>query len=89
MAMLESPAEMPAVIDTYGLPDYRVTTIAVEACGADIRILAGDERFGQTSWSHICTIPATALLKVFPMFEKAAILAMTIAGAAEGMTLPH
>lgn len=89
MAMLESPAETPAIIDTYGLPDYRVTIINVEACGADIRILAGDERFGQVHWSHICTIPATALLTVFPQFEKAAILAMTIAGLVGIMPHPH
>lgn len=88
MAMLESAAEMP-VVDTRGLPNYRVTAIEIEVSGADVRILAGDDRFGRVTWSHICTIPAVSLLKVYPQFEKAMILAMKLVGATEGPIYPH
>ena len=82
MGILECPATMPEV-DTYGIPDYRVTVIRVDVNGADVRILAGDTRFGQVSWSHICTIPAAALLQVFPQFEQAMLMAMNAVGSDE------
>ena len=91
MAMLESATEMPSAIETCGLQTFPVTDVIVEVQGGDVLILAGEKRSDYVNWTHFCRIPAASLLKVFPLFEKAAILAMTVAGAvtADGMILPH
>jgi hypothetical protein len=60
MSVLELPAEMP---DVYGLPEYRVSEMAVEITGHDVRLAFGDRRFGQTQWLYTAVVdPATLLM---------------------------
>ena len=91
MEIREVTTQMPAVADLSGLQTFPVTDVIAEIQGGDVIILAGEERIaGQVNWTHFCRIPASALLKVFPIFQKAALLAMTVAAsAADGPTLTH
>jgi hypothetical protein len=41
------------VVDTYGLPIYKVTKTIEERVGDEVRIVCGYEMFGQTVWTHI------------------------------------
>ena len=60
MALVEMPADMP---DVYGLPEYRVTEMAVEVVGNDIRMAFGTRRFGQTQWLYTSVVdPATLMV---------------------------
>ena len=56
--------DAPAIVmpDTYGLPVYRVTKIIKQRVGDELHMLCGAEMFGQTQWSHICTMKLTDVL---------------------------
>lgn len=49
-------------IDTFGLPVYKVTKIARERVGDEMRILMGHEMFGQTVWTHVIIMSATDVM---------------------------
>ena len=61
MELRETPE---AIVDTYGLPDYRVTKLLgeIEADGHDIRLICGQTRFKQLNWLYTVTLSPEDLL---------------------------
>lgn len=52
----------PALPDTCGLPQYKVTKIIRQTVGDEIHFLIGNESFGQVHWHCIISMKAEAAL---------------------------
>lgn len=81
MAMGIEGWETPeAVVDTYGLPDYRVTKLLgeIEADGHDIRLICGQTRFKQLTWLYTVTLSPEDLLIFSRYCERLALEAFNL-----------
>jgi hypothetical protein len=69
-----------AVVDTYGLPDYKVTKLLgeIDQDGHDIRLICGHTRFRQLTWLYTVTLSPEDLLAFSRYCERLALEAFNL-----------
>lgn len=69
-----------AIVDTYGLPDYKVTKLLgeIDPDGHDIRLICGNTRFRQLTWLYTVTLSPEDLLMFSRYCENLALEAFNM-----------
>jgi hypothetical protein len=72
---MEVQENTEAVVDTYGLPDYKVTKLLgeIDPDGHDIRLICGQTRFRQLTWLYTVTLSPEDLLTFSRYCERLAL----------------
>lgn len=69
-----------AVVDTFGLPDYKVTKLLgeIDPDNHDIRLICGHVRFRQLTWLYTATLSPEDLLTFSRYCERLALEAFNM-----------
>jgi hypothetical protein len=64
--------------DTYGLPEYLISTVITEIDGPNVRMICGIRRSGRVDWLYSCVMRADQLVQVSRACNDAALEAFNL-----------
>ena len=80
--MLDVQVELP---DTFGMPEYFISSVVTEIDGPNVRMICGIKRGGQFHWLFSCVMRADQLIEASQTCQEAARQAFTL----DELTMRH